>query len=289
MKPLALCVLCAAASLRADEQHLEKRILFDSTSAKTWTAEEATMESSAELTKTSGPSLRWRVTVDYHAGEAKYPIGWPRVGHALKADEGDWSGWDYFQMWIHTRTSRKELPRVPAVLNILQGEGKSMPCMRILSELKKDEWIRIQIPLSKLTLPAEVTRIQLNIAEDQYHHQDTLDFHIGEMALLRHTAPALVDFTAANAVLFDDAKQASASFQLLGIQPGERRRVTLQWRREGQIEASGAVDAVRGAQQAALDISRASLKPGGYELTGAVEGGSEQATARMRVVASPWR
>ena len=286
-KNLPFCLLCLSGSLLAEQPQMERRVLSDGTTAKTWSMAEATMESATDVAKTGGPSLHWHVTVDHFAGEPKYPIGWPRVGLTLKGDARDWSAWDYLHFWIHARTSRKELPRVPAVLNILQGQGKSSPYMFILSDLKKDEWLEVKIPVSKLSLASDVRTLQFNIAEDQYHHQDTLDFHIDDLALLRYASPTLVEFASVNAVMFSDAKFVPASFTLSGIKPDEHKRVRLQLKRDGQVIASGEFDAKRGTQQLALNVSKASLKPGEYELVGAVDGGASS-VAHVRTVESPW-
>lgn len=289
MKHLPLCLLCLSSSLLAEQPQMERHVLSDGTSAKTWSMAEATMESATDVVKAGGPSLHWHVTVDHFAGEAKYPIGWPRVGLTLKGDACDWSAWDYFHFWIHARTSRKALPRVPAVLSVLQGQGKSSPYMLVLSDLKKDEWLEVKIPTSKLPLANDVRTLQFNIAEDQYHHQDTLDFHIDDLALLRYAAPTLVEFSSVNAVMFGDAKFVPASFTLSGIKPDEHKRVTLQLKRDGKIIASGEFDAKRGAQQLALEVRKVLLKPGGYELTGTVDGGGAAVVSRVRIIESPWR
>lgn len=264
-------------------------MISDGTTAKAWSQSEATMESSTDVIKTGGPALHWHVTVDHHAGEPKYPIGWPRVSLALKGEARDWSAWDYFHLWIRLSTSRKELPRVPAVLNLLQGStGKTAPFMLILSELKKDQWLEVRIPTAKLAVAKDVHMLQLNIAEDQYHHHDTLDFYIDDLALLRYATPTLVDFTAANAVMFSDARSIPASFALSGIPAGEPRRVTLELRQAGAVITASEFKTVRGTQRLTLDVSKATLKPGDYELAGRVEGGAV-ALSRLRVVASPWQ
>jgi len=273
----------------AADPSMEKRVLFDGNSAKSWYSEEGTTKAASEVSKSGAPTLHWHIDVDYFGGEAKYPVGWPRTGHALKGDECDWSGWDYLHLWIHTRTSRPSLPRVPAVMTILQGQGKSSPLQIVLSDLKKDQWLEVKLPVSKLSLAREVQKIQFNIAEDQYHHQDTLDFHIDEIALLRYAAPTLVDFTSVNAVVFSDAKAVPASFSLSGVKPDESKHVTLQLKRDGAVAASEKFVTKRGVQRLALDVSKATLKQGEYELIGSVEGGDAVAVSRVRVVESPWR
>ncbi len=284
----ALLVLCGTFTLHADEPKMERRVIADGATAKTWSQSEATMDSSTGIVKTGGPSLHWHVTVDHTAGEPKYPIGWPRVGLPLKGDVRNWSGWDFLHFWIHVSTSRKELPRVPAVLNILQGTGKTAPYTIILSDLKKDQWLEVRVPISKLSQAGDVHMLQFNIAEDQYHHQDTLDFHIDDLALLRYATPTLVDFAAVNTVMFSDARVVPASFSLSGVKAGEPRRVTLQLKQAGDIVASGEFQVGRGAHRLALDLAKAALKSGDYELTGSVEGGAA-VRSPVRVVASPWQ
>lgn len=287
MKLLPLCVLCFVSYAYAAEPLMERRILSDGNSAKSWSVAEGTMESASDTVKTAGPSLHWHVTVDHFAGEPNYPIGWPRVAWTLKGEGCDWSGWDYLHCWIHVQTSRKTLPRVPAVLSIRQGASKSSPYMQVLSDLKKDEWLEVRVPISKLAEPSEVRALQFNIAEDQYHHQDTLDFHIDDLVLLRYAEPTLADFAAVSGVMFSDAKFVRASFTLSGVKPEESRRVSLQWKRAGQVLAKGEFDGKRGPQQFTLDLNRITLKPGEYELTGSV-GGSAPVVSRVSVIESPW-
>ena len=289
MKLIALCLLCAASALRSDEPLLEKLVLFNGDTAKTWSAAEATMLPSTDRVKTAGPSLHWHITVDYYAGEAKYPIGWPRVSHAVTGAAGDWSAWDFLHMWVYTGTSREALPPVPATLIISQGADKSLNHLRTLSELKKGEWVEITIPISKLSQPNDVRLMQFSIAEDKYHHQDRLDFYIDDLALLRYAAPTVMGFTAVNAVMFDDVRQIPVSFRLTGISQFEHKHVTWELRRQGRVKAGGTVECGRGGQRVALDVSKASLQAGDYELRASVEGSTASAAARVRVVASPWR
>ncbi|MFA6544370.1 MAG: hypothetical protein WCS99_08080 [Limisphaerales bacterium] len=289
MKLIMLCLLCATGVLLSGEPLLEKLVLFNGDTAKTWSAAEATMLPSTDRVKTAGPSLHWHITVDYYAGEAKYPIGWPRVSHTVTGATGDWSAWDFLHMWIYTGTSREALPTAPVSLIISQGGDKSLNYSRTLSELKKGEWVEVRIPISKFSQPNDVRVMQFSIAEDKYHHQDKLDFYIDDLALLRYAAPTVLDFTAVNAVMFDDVRQIPVSFRLTGISQFEHKRVTWELRRQGRVMAGGTVESGRGGQRVALDVSKASLQAGDYELRASVEGGTATATALVRVVASPWR
>ena len=93
---------------------IERRALFGPESAPKWSAAESTVESSTAQTRGGRPALHWHISVDHFAGEAKYPIGWPRMSYAWRdAAKRDWSGWDYLQLWVYSGTSRAALPREP--------------------------------------------------------------------------------------------------------------------------------------------------------------------------------
>ncbi len=115
-------ILTAAEPVR---EQLEKSILVGPESARQWSAAECTIEASKTRMRTGQGVLYWHVTVDYFSGEPNYPIGWPRIGYTFKeAAARDWSGWDYFQIWVYTDTTRIALPREPAGLAIYAPTGK---------------------------------------------------------------------------------------------------------------------------------------------------------------------
>ena len=104
MKPILLAiVLAATAAVLAQSPVMEKQLLFGGASAKGWSPAESTVEVSTAHVKVNPTALRWHVTVDYYAGEAKYPIGWPRFGRAIpEGPARDWSAWDYLHFWVYT-------------------------------------------------------------------------------------------------------------------------------------------------------------------------------------------
>jgi hypothetical protein len=268
---------------------MEKLVLFAGDSAKTWSPAESTVTPSAERVKVSKASLHWHVTVDYYGGEKNYPIGWPRFSHGMpEGPQRDWTGWDYLSMWVYTETSREVLPREPVGLGLYTPD-KSSAYQRTLTELKKGEWVEIRIPLSQIPRHHDVHSMQFHIAEARYKHGDTLDLYIDDIALLRYARPTLQDFAAENAVMFAGERNVPVNFRLAGVKPGQSAEVACELRRDGQTAARAMVRVGRGAQRVALDVGRRKLAPGDYELVATVAGNPQPATAKVRLVESPWR
>ncbi len=284
----ATCVLstaiCAADS---PAPPTEKQILSDGSKASQWYPSESSVASADGPSKTGASIVHWHVPVDYHAGEAKYPIGWPRMGLSLKGGITDWTDWDYLHFWIYANTTRSELPRIPVGLSIQQGDSKSDTLSLTLSDLKKNQWLEVQIPISKLAHPNDVRGLQFNIAESNYKDGDQIDFHIDEVALLRYAKPILLEFSAENLVTFTNARVIAADFVFSGIPSGEQKKVTLALIQNGKSVLTGDFVSGRGKNRLALPFSTAEIKPGTYQLTGTPEGG-EAVSSQIRIVESPW-
>jgi hypothetical protein len=277
----------AAAWCLADPAPLEKRLLFGGDSAKSWSAAEATIEPSTKVLKITPASLHWHVTVDYQSGEVNYPVGWPRVNHATAEADRDWSDWEYLRMWIYVDTSREKLPREPVGLG-LHTPDKASSFHRPLTELKKGQWTEICIPLAQLPECNDVRQIQFHIAESNYRHGDTLDVYIDDLSLVRHATPTLADFAAECAVTFSDVPSLPVHFQVLGVKRGAQAEVTCELRQGERSAAHGTWKVSRGSQRCTFDLGRERLTPGEYELVARISGNPQTATARMRVVESPW-
>lgn len=286
---LWLLILAWPAALSAAPGAMGRRVLFEGDSAKSWSAAECTIESSTARTRTGKATWHWHVMVDYFAGEPNYPVGWPRVSHSVGAGAGrDWSGWDFLQMWIYSDTSRATLPKEPAGLT-LQIPDSHSTYERPLSELKKGEWVEIKIPLAQLPRKDDARLIQFHISESNYRHQDELDFYIDDLALLRYAEPTLLEFAAESAVMFADAKGVPVRFNLAGVKPDAPVEIACEMRHGGRVAARAAVNATRGPQRVVLDLERQRVEPGEYELVARATGSEQTATARVRLVESPWR
>jgi hypothetical protein len=279
----------AAAPEIVREGAMEKRALFTPAEVKAWAPAESTVEVSNERVRAAAVSLHWRVTVDYNAGEAKYPIGWPRLSRALPAGaERDWSGWDFLHCWIYTATSRDRLPSVPAGLG-LHTPDRASAYQRTLSELRAGEWVEIKIPLTQIPRHGDVRNIQFHIAESNYRDADRLDFYLSDLALLRYAVPTLLEVVPESPVVFADAARIAVRIHVAGVPTGQRAEVVCALRHEGAVAATTTVAAVRGVQQIALELGAEPLAPGDYELHAHLAGRTAATTARVRLVESPWR
>lgn len=282
-----LATLAVAATGITRDGVWEKFPLVDTADAKAWSVAESEVQPSAERAKSAPRSWHWHVTVDHFAGEPKYPIGWPRISHAFPAGVArDWAAWDFLHVWVLVETSREALPAEPAGLGLLNPD-RANGYNRPLRELRKGEWVELNLPIAQIPRPGDVRQIQFHIAEANYRHGDTLDFYFNDLALARYAEPVLFDLAAENAVVFSDVRRLPVRFQLLGVKPGERAAVTCELRRAGRMVARTTADMERGAQRPVLALSGPSLSPGDYEVWAKV--GVREATARLRVVETPWQ
>lgn len=286
-------LLCSAATLQAQTAppaaSLERRVLCSRESAGQWAAAESTIDSSTAHTKTASQSLHWHITVDYFGGEAKYPIGWPRVHWAISDPAArNWSQWDFLNLRVYTDTSRETLPSEPVGLTLYTPD-KAGAYNRPLVELMKGQWVDIRIPLAQVPRPQDVRLMQLHISESKYRHEDRLDLYFDEIALLRYAEPTLVDFAPESAVMFSDARYIPVRLQLLGVKPDSHTRITCDLSRDGRVAAQAVATATRGVQRVVLDVGREPLTPGMYELTARLPGAEHSARSQVRIIESPWK
>jgi hypothetical protein len=285
---LDVFINASAALEPALEPAQEHRIVFGPDSAAQWSAAESTVAVSIARTRTGSPVLHWHVTVDHFAGEAAYPIGWPRAHCTLRdAAARDWSEWDYFQFWIYTDSTRDALPREPVGL-ALHVPDKDAAYRRPLTELKKGAWVQVRIPLSEVPRRHDVRMMQVHISESNYRHRDRLDFYFDDIVLARYARPTLLEFAPECAVAFADVRPLAVTFQLAGVKADQRVEVVCEMRQGGNIVARTAIQAGRGPQRVVLDRSGVSLPEGDYEVLARVQGGAEAET-RIRLVESPWK
>ena len=292
---LALVAMLAATAPRLSAQALsrdgamEKLTLFDPADVKAWSPAESTVAATTEHARGSAATMHWQVIVDYTTGEAKYPIGWPRVGRSLPAGPArNWSGWDYLHCWIYVATNRERLPSVPAGLG-LHTPDRAGAYQLTLAELKAGEWVELKLPIAEIPRNHDVRQIQFHIAEANYRDGDRLDFFLSDLALLRYAAPTLLAATPESAVLFADAARIPVRLHLAGLKPGQQAEVRCELFRDGRVAAHATASCIRGVQTAMLALGSQSLAPGDYELRSNLGGQTQPKIAHVRLVASPWK
>lgn len=262
--------------------------LFDAAETKGWSVAESSLGPAREKAPDGSAALHWHVTIDHEAGEAKYPIGWPRFGRVIP--EGplrDWSAWDSLHLWLRADSSRGALPREPVGLG-LHTPDKASSFQRSLAELSKGEWIELDIPLREIPRHGDVRQFQFHIAESKYAHGDTLDLLIAGPELRRPARPIVLDLAPECAVMFADAPRLPVRFRLAGVKPGETAEVKVSLCRGETMIAQTTARLFRGEHRLELKLGADAPDPGGYEIVAGMAGSAEKSKWPLRLVESPW-
>lgn len=276
------------------EANQERLLLDDMQDVSDWyngSPAETTLSSTDRHVKQGHRALLFANRVDYTKGEKSYPVGWPRTGKDLaKAKLTDWSGYDRFECWIYTETSRESLPKTPLGVGFYHGGHKQSSGFP-LTEVKKDAWVKVVIPVARLADPKDVWRIQFHISEADYRHGDRVDFFIDAPALVRYVEPAVAELEPERRVVFSSERTVRARYKVAGYKGLDRTKVELSiGRGEGPPAAKASGRASRDGELAA-PIARP-LAPGTYwarlDLRDAEGKLIDRKQAEFRVVAGPF-
>ncbi len=199
-------------------------------------------------------ALEFANLVDHTKGEKKYPIGWPRSGKDLKGVElTDWSHYEYFECWIYVTTSRESLPRSPLGVGFYHSGPKRSTSFP-LNDVRKDQWTRIKIPISKIELADDVRRVQFNISESNYSHGDRVNFYIDDVVLTRFAHPVIGALAAQRRLVYARDRRITAQFELLGNQSGKDVDIVLELGRGEQTIAKTTGKAAELVDEIAVDV-----------------------------------
>lgn len=240
----------------------ERLVLDDMSDVSDWSngSPDETKLSRSDRARGGRFALVFANVVDHTRGEKNYPIGWPRTGKSLvKAKLTDWSDWDFFECWIYVDTSRAALPGTPLGLGFSHPGHRRRTSLR-LTDLKKDEWVHVVMPVAKLDDPAHVEALQFNISESDYKHGDRVDFYISSIALTRFVEPAVNQFELQRRVVYADRPWIVGAYSLVGSKGMDAVRAELAVGRGDQALAKTAAPAGR---QGELEVRAAQhLAPG---------------------------
>ena len=278
----------ASAQMIVREGPMEKLVLDGGEDVSPWGVAEATVTADAAHVKQGETAMHLAIPVDHYAGQPDYPIGWPRTYRDFREPwQQDWSSFEFFSFCIYCATSREALPSEPLGL-ILYTPDKVRAYNRTLTELKKDEWVHVVIPLNQVPRHESVTRIQFYISESRYSHGDTLDIYVDDIALTRYAEPTIDAFAVGQKAIWSDARWLPATFRMLGLQAGDEAVVEFQVRRGRRVAARATRSVAQGTQRAWIDLGPRALPAGSCEVAARLKGARDWVTAPVRVVASPW-
>ncbi len=242
-----------------------------------------TAEGKTEITEaarhTGKTGLRWTVTVDHQndGGEGgKYPVGWPRLAREFKPGELDLSRYDALEFWIRLDSDRGEVAddHTPIGL-VISSHGKKTSLYSKSVDLGGEQraWIPVRFPVKQMMAAADagaepwksISRVQLYLSEHDYAHGTRLVFDVGEVSLLRLTAPVIAGIDAPRHVLLPRQTLAFA-FDLLGTEAVAKGSHTI----AAVLEGAGGVVCAEASQDLAappwMPLSLPALEPGAYTL-----------------------
>ena len=194
----------------------------------------------------------------------------------FKPDELDMSHYDTLEFWIRIDSNRNEVgdDHTPIGL-VISSHRKSKALYEKTVNLGGEQrvWIPLRFPVKQMMAAAEagtepwksVSRVQLYISEHDYRHGTRLVFDLGEVSLLRLSAPVLAGMDAPHHLLLPRRTLAFA-FNVVGASPVAKGSYTVAAALQaetGAVSAEARQDLTH-PHRIALPVSAG--KPGAYKL-----------------------
>ncbi len=298
---LAAAVLAAALSARASAQSAP-RITAENGNEILWLdrfgnaadwhpVEECRTRPSTLQCPWGGPALQLYFEVDHHAGEAKYPVGWPRAHINLQGAERRWQAWDRFEFMVLASTSREKLPKRALVWEL----GEQRPLFNPTLEFPAlDTWEPVSVPVAEIfakrpALKGGVPRLRFVVSESSYAHDDVVQFHVGGFRLTRSLACEVAELKVATPVIY--ARQPFIKLQITVVGPPAdvKRGVPFTIRSAERVVRREMLPLGRGRQLVECDISELDLAPGDYQLIVFEADKTRRRSVSLRAVEEPWK
>lgn len=289
---LAVAVCLVIGALAGDQPEVvgKEEILYLDQFAlpARWAPAEATVDAAEEPTPGGRRALRLHIPVDHHAGEEKYPIGWPRMYAELQRPaETGWADWDRFEFDIHSTMSVGQLPKSPLTFQILCPDRHQNNVFN-LDQLELGKWVTVSLPASGLKHLPELARLGFNISESSYADKVVLDFRIGGFRLIRSAECALAAMAIQTPVVYRDAAELRVELDVVGPPDNVSRGIPFELRQGETLLRRETLPARRGKRLVGIEIGELKLAPGDYALTAFPGDPERQRQGTFRVVPSPW-
>ena len=254
-----------------------------------WQPSECSLSVAADNRAAGQPTLHLQIPVDYHAGEAKYPIGWPRLYCALRSGvERSWADYDRFEFMILAKASRETLPRSPLNLQVHCPQRPDSTDVN-LTQIKLNEWVLVSLPTAEIRQVDRVAQLGFNISESNYQDKDLLDFYIGAFRLVRSVECRVERLTVKAPAIFADRATVLVELVVAGPPARVSRGVPFTLRGGERVLRLETLPVRRGAQTLAVEVTELRLAPGEYSLTAFDADPQRRQSATFKVVESPWR
>ena len=254
-----------------------------------WAPSECTAAPSTDRRAGGRPTLLLHIPVDHHGGEAKYPIGWPRMYCKLrKPEETQWFAYDRLEFEMFVEMSRPTAPTGALTFQV-QCPGKPRVFYHRFDKMKLGEWVRVVIPTSSIPNLEDVANLGFNISESNYRDKDVLDFHIGGFRLVRSAECELTSMTIRSPVVFRGRPTLPVELVVVGPPEHVSRGIPFTLRCGERVVRAETLPVRRGRQTLDVDVSELGLEPGEYSLVAFAEDEARRRTGGFRVVETPWK
>jgi hypothetical protein len=236
----------------------------------------------AEAARRERPTgLRWTVDIDHRhdGGEGgKYPIGWPRISRDFKPREMDMTAFDSLVVWVRVDSDRDEAAaeHTPIGMTIsVHGQNRSIYETSVDIGNRQRMWVPLRFAVKEMIEKAgvsneawkSVSRVQVFISESNFSDRTHLVFDIGDVSLVRPTAPMFDGIDAPAHVLLP-RKLLAVRYSAIGTGTGAAGGCTV----AASIEDSKGKPLARAqqnfstAQSPCIAIPLQGLEPGSYTL-----------------------
>jgi len=284
----ASCLAGAAAQETVREGKQEVLCLDGLAAPARWGPAECTVAASEKPEPGGHATVHMHIPVDHHAGEKRYPIGWPRMYLNLKQTEKGWEKFERFEFMAHATMSRPTPPK--NIINLqIHCPGKPHVFNRNLAEIRLGEWVRITVPIRALPRAGQAGRLGFNISESDYRHGETLEFRFGGFRLVRSAEFVLEALTIRSAVVYQGQPRVKVELAVGGPPLKIARGLPLTLRHGERVLRQETLPVKAGLQVLEVDVAELKLAPGDYTLAAFDSDPERRKSGAFRVVETPWK
>ena len=266
-------------------QDVEEYFYLDTFAAPDqWQPTEAEARSAAEVN--GHPAITFHIDVDHHAGEPKYPIGWPRM-YMRKPNDIPWKDYDKFEFKVFTKTSSNLLPARAFNLKFAGQPRINIDLSFGLKQLKLNEWMPFSMPTNKLGEITSFSSVGFFISEANYPDKEVLDFTFAEIRLVRSSYCKITEMET-QGVRYNTSSTLPVKITVFGPASDAARGVPFQIARGDKVLRLETLPVVRGNQTLQMDVSELNLTNGDYTLTAFPDNPDRKLTVSFKVIDSPF-
>lgn len=234
------------------------------------------------------PALTFHIDVDHHAGEPKYPIGWPRM-YMRKPNDIPWKDYDKleFKVLAKIASAPATLPNTAFSLKFTGAPKKSIEIPFGNKNLKLGEWVQFSMPLSKIEDITTFASSGFYICESHYSDKEVLDFTFAEIRLVRSSFCKVTEMET-QGVRYDTNHTLPVKLTVFGPASDGARGIPFQIAQGGRVLRLETLPVARGEQTIKMDISELHLKNGDYTLTAFPNNPDRKLSVSFKVIDSPF-